>query len=218
MFFRKSREARAKMLEEDRQQVAKLRTALAKAEAEQDPGQKLLLLDDLHKDIAAQTKHFSLMRRKSFGFIATDITGAAGIIGAGIGTGIGTAIGISKAAAAIGIVMQAPFLLPPVVVGLATVFGVSKLVGNPLKKAAGRRYDKKRQELLDTLNELGPKVSTLRMRALEADLDTLASSKNFDALYDRIPALKERFLKETFRQEPRPPSPPSPPRKPGFNA
>lgn len=218
MFFKKSREAKAKMLEEDRKQVAKLRTALAKAEAEQDPGQKLLLLDDLHKDITEQAKDFSLKRRKSRGFIATDITGTAGVIAAGIGTGIGTAIGIGKTAAAIGIVLQAPFLLPSAVVGLATVFGLSKLVGAPLLKAAGRRYDKKRQELLDTLNELGPKVGTLRMQALEADLDTLASSKNFDALYDRIPALKERFLKETFRQEPHAPISPSPPRKPGFNA
>ena len=200
MFFSTRREKKqAERQQTEHETADALRAAFATAEATPDIGEKLIRLDELKEDLAKKLQKYKSERGFGEGAALTAFFSA---IGAGSGVGFGTSLGIAKAAAVLSVAVPgAAAALVPFGVGFAAFVGTARLADHYLGGRHAAAYDARHRALLDVCNELMPKVAALHQEALGHSPQEFAASKIFDTLYDRFPALKDRFVKEAFRKD-----------------
>ena len=129
MFFKKSREAKNTLRKEEQQtQIAAIRESLAKAEGCADPGEKLMMLEDLGKDLKKQ--YDTLIEKRDNGFASnSSVAGTVlSFVGGEGGAGTATVLAITKASAALAVTVTGGMLLPVFPIGLLGGAGMAILV------------------------------------------------------------------------------------------
>lgn len=200
MFGLKSRKEKKALHDAAMQkQIAAINESVARAENCADPGEKLIMLDKLAENLKDQYKSLILDRDFSLAGTASLFGHIFGFVAGAAGTGVATGLGLAKAATLLAVTLPNIAIAPIVAAGILGGVGVWKLLGKVEPKIEKADYEKNK-ELYTTLDESRKKVARLTEEVMALDLKAFASSKVFDTLYDRYPSLKDRFVKEAFRQ------------------
>ncbi len=180
-------------------EIAAIKVRLAQVEACHDLGKKLILLDDLSKDLKEQ--HSALLRKRdgspaALGLLATQLLGFM-FGGGAAGWAMGTAI--TKVAALLSVVNTGIAIPAVLIVGSIAAVGSFRLV-EKIAPDIDKADFQKNKALYTTLSESRIKAESLMAETLKNDLDAFSASKEFDTLYERFPSLKDRFVKESFKR------------------
>jgi 5'-deoxynucleotidase YfbR-like HD superfamily hydrolase len=185
MFFKKRKEMKAaEKAAQEATIVANMQEHMMRSQGVDDPVERLMMLDDLQKDILQQRENIAA------GNWQEDLASMIPAVGVG-GTTITAAY-----------IIVTTFAFPPAAMILAVIPGSIGAIyaGEKCRTYFAKNQAEKIKGFLQRLDEVQAAVDVQKRATIDAHIVDIARSEKVDMLLERIPSLKDDFSK-AFREE-----------------